>query len=291
MRTRVLISGASGFLGANVLARLHPSHRTMGLCWTRSREQLVGVDIGDHDALAEVFRHFQPDWVVHTAAISNPDTCETDPRLAFRTNVIGTRNIAQLSAAHGATLVHISTDYVFDGASPPHGTTAIPKPVNYYGVTKLVAEEAARLVGNGRLAVIRIPVLYGFTSKDDRQTFPTQVIRCVRTGQPIVVDHHATRYPTLIDDVSETIAYLIANWRPGLYHLTGPDGVTKAQWVHRILDVLGVPESTVKLQLADEPSRATRPANSQLALSLPEGCPVSPTPLKQGLEQLKALIG
>ncbi|KAJ1531273.1 hypothetical protein HK405_001329 [Cladochytrium tenue] len=116
------------------------------------------VDLTDDAATAAAFAAARPAGVVHCAAERRPDVAQSDPELVKRINVEAARRLARLAAAAGAWLVYVSTDYVFDGARPPYEISDAPRPINFYGVTKLAGEHAVQ-EEHPSAAILRVPVL------------------------------------------------------------------------------------------------------------------------------------
>ncbi len=134
---KVAIFGASGQLGRDVVSEFS-GHDAIAVTHDRA-------DIRRAEAVESVVREEHPEWVINCAAMTHVDACETATLDAFEINALGARHVARAAAAHGAQLVHISTDYVFDGSkSTPYVESDMPRPINAYGISKLAGEYFAR---------------------------------------------------------------------------------------------------------------------------------------------------
>ena len=271
MAMKVLITGASGLLG-RPLMRAFEGEEVLGTALGRARGGLRKVDLTDRAAVEACFDEFQPEIVVHSAAIRRPDVCQNDPDLTRQVNVRATAWIAELAAARSAWVIYLSTDYVFDGTSPPYAVDAQPNPVNTYGQSKLDGERAL-LERMPHGAVLRVPILYGPVERLDESAV-TIIAEQIVSGRPGTIDDWATRHPTHVDDVAAACRQLVDAWRDGapdarrggVFHFSGREPMTKADMAHVIADILGVDASHLEPDAAPPPG-TPRPKNCHLDCS------------------------
>ena len=162
---RLLITGASGLYGSKLAETA--SKRSFKVYSGYSQVQPaygkpINFDVSDKNQVEKTFKKIQPEIVVHAAALTDVDKCETNKKLAWKTNVEGTRNIAQAAKAYNTFLVYISTDYIFNGEKGQYTETDKPAPINHYGKSKLEAEKIVESLLH-EYCIARPSVIYGAT--------------------------------------------------------------------------------------------------------------------------------
>lgn len=273
-RMKILLTGATGMLGRVTRRRLAAEGdlEVLGLCHARSGDGLRPVDLRDEDALRRVLETFRPDVVLHTAAVREPDAFAQDIAAARRLNVDATRRLAEWTAAHGAYLVYISTDYVFDGTAAPYAPDAAPHAVNGYGQSKLDGERAVRAAAPSSAAVLRVPILYA----DDVETLGessatavfAQVLRLRDGGAgEVVLDDWATRYPTHVGEIADVLAQMARRRPAGIFHWSGREPMTKLEMGRVAARILGVDPARLKGSGAPANGSEPRPKDCHLDCS------------------------
>jgi len=177
-----------------------------------------------HDVI-QIVEEFEPEVIINTAAITNVDQCETERELAWRTNVTGVENLVHAAKLVGARIIHISTDYVFDGKHGPYSEHDRPNPLSYYGRTKLASENVFQTSGVSS-AIIRTMVLYGIGS-GVKLNFALWLLKNLSEEKAIRVVNDQIGNPTLADDLSYAILKVVELDRSGVYHIAGPDLVSR----------------------------------------------------------------
>jgi len=259
---RILVTGASGFLGRAVCRRLRAGHAVVGVAHRHAGPELQNCDIRDAAAFEALLREVAPDVVVYSAAYREPDYCEEHPIEAERLNVAPMRVLARVLPPR-AHLIAISSDYVFDGGHPPYLEDAFRNPINVYGQTKVAAEDAA-LTHPGGL-VVRIPVLVGAGPTLATSGYIGQLVTAVRERKPLTQDHVLVRVPTWIDDVAHALDFLITQRALGVMHVSGPRAATRYESALDVAHVLGLPHDHIRPSDAVIVRPAPRPVNAQLA--------------------------
>jgi dTDP-4-dehydrorhamnose reductase len=255
---RILITGAGGQLGSHVfeLATQEPHHEVVAAEHHR-------LDVGDRDAVLSAMLTVRPDLVVHAAAWTAVDDCESDPDRAWRVNALGSRHIAEAARAAGAHLVAISTDYVFDGTAPGAYTEwNRPNPLSVYGHSKLGGEtEVVALAPDATL--VRTSWLFGLHGSNMVKT----VLRLARGGRELRFVDDQRGCPTSAEDLASMILRLGVARRPGLFHVTNQGPTTWFQFARDIVAAAGLDSGAVVPVATQDlyPRRsARRPANSVL---------------------------
>jgi dTDP-4-dehydrorhamnose reductase len=271
MMKRVLITGAAGALGRDLQRVFAPDHQVVAC-------DRAMLDVSDRDRVQHVIADVQPDAIVHSGAWTDVDGCESDVDHAWAVNALGTRHVAEAAACVGAYVVHVSTDYVFDGtAERPYTEWDATNPRSVYGRSKRGGEiEALTLLGTD-VAVVRTSWLCG---REGRNFVKTMLARAAAAATVDVVDdQHGC--PTFTDDLAGMIRVLVTSRRPGLFHITNQGATT---WYRLARDTYGLAGADVSLVHAigtaalDPPRPAPRPAYSVLdnaALRL-SGIPLLP---------------
>jgi dTDP-4-dehydrorhamnose reductase len=258
---RLFVTGASGQLGHDVVR------------WaTAAGDDVIAadyhsLDITDRDAMLGALTSCRPDAVIHTAAWTAVDACESDPATAFATNAAAVRWVAEGCHRVGAHLVHLSTDYVFDGGlERPYHEWDLPAPRSVYGASKLGGEHEALELG-ADAAVVRTSWMSG-AAGTNMVTMVRQLAagRAGHVGGLAFVDDQRG-CPSFAADLAPVLRRIALDRRSGIIHLTNQGAVTWYEFVVQILRVLGHdpalvrPISTAEL---DPPRAAPRPANSVL---------------------------
>ncbi|WP_327324797.1 dTDP-4-dehydrorhamnose reductase [Streptomyces sp. NBC_01210] len=210
--TRLYLTGADGMLGTALAAALAADPVTGG--WDVHGVSVKDFDIADAAAVGRSIGEFRPDVVVHTAAHAVVDDCERDPTLALRVNIAGVRNVADACRRTGSRLVHISSDYVFDGAAPPDGgyrETDLPSPLSVYGLTKLAGERICGLLGDRALSV-RTSWLFG--GADERVDVVLAALRLAAAGEPAALVADQYSLPTYTGDLARALVFLLTRPEP-----------------------------------------------------------------------------
>ena len=253
-RRRVLVTGSAGMLGSDLVPALAAAGHDV---FARPRAEL---DVADAGAVRRVVRELSPDVVVNCAAFTKVDDCETDPR-AEAVNARAVDDLAEVSALHGAQLVQISTDFVFDGEKgAPYREDDPTRPLSAYGRTKLGGEEAA-LRAPGAL-VVRASWLFGRAGWN----FVEAILRQVEGGKTklSVVTDQVGR-PTATPDLAEAIAALLDAGATGTYHFANRGEVSWNEFAREILWAAGRRDVAVEPTTAEALGRpARRPAYSVL---------------------------
>jgi dTDP-4-dehydrorhamnose reductase len=259
---KMLITGASGQVGRALLGSAPAQVEVQALTRTE-------LDIADADAVRDAVKAFRPNLVINAAAYTAVDKAETEPELAIASNFQGPRNLARaVRAVPGCRLVHISTDYVFDGrASRPYKPSDLANPLSVYGRSKLLGESVVLEVLGSRAVVLRTAWVYAPQGKN----FLLTMLRLMneRGRVRVVADQHGS--PTAAGSIAQAI-WAIAE-RPQLHGILHWTDAGRASWYDfavaiaaegRAAGLLSKPVEVTAITTADYPTAAHRPANSVL---------------------------
>ena len=251
---KIIVTGADGQLG-----------RAINLQYAGNTEyELVNTDVGELDITSidkvmEFARDVRPYAIINCAAYTAVDACEKEEDLAFRINALGARNLSIAAGETGAKLMHVSTDYVFDGnGSRPYRETDPTGPQGAYGRTKLAGENFVREFGSRHL-IIRTAWLYG-----DGKNFVKTMLRLSETNDKVRVVMDQVGSPTSASELAKAIAYLLPTENYGLFHGTCEGDCSWAEFTKEIFRLAG--RSTVVEAITTEEygAAAKRPAYSIL---------------------------
>ncbi len=226
---KILVTGSNGLLGQKLTNLLQNEKSISFIATARSKSVLPithgtfqPLDITDPSQVNRVIDETKPDVVINTAAMTQVDQCETDREACWKANVTSVENLIDACARNGVHLVHVSTDFVFDGTYGPLDETAKPNPVNYYGQSKLAAEELL-IKSSISWSILRTVLVYGITEDMSRSNIVLWVKNSVEQGKTIQVVNDQWRTPTLAEDLAVG-CYLAAKTKAtGIYHISGKD--------------------------------------------------------------------
>lgn len=244
----ILVTGASGVLGWHLCRYFFSRNYTVIGTYGSHRPGSGGprfdhLPLEKSDRIAEYLERHEFDLVIHSAAITSPDDCEKDPDHARKVNLDATDQIAR-SLPDKTFLAYISTDLVFDGKKGNYSEQDEPKPVNYYGETKLAAEEAVRNRSNS--AVFRVAKLYS-AEGPFRASFESWMRDRFIRGQEIPLFQDQFRTPLFVGDAARALECLLEKKaEKNLYHLGGPRRVSRLEFGQTFAGIFGYDTSLIK---------------------------------------------
>jgi dTDP-4-dehydrorhamnose reductase len=250
----VFVTGAAGMLGQAVMpAFAAAGHETAG-------GDLPGLDVTDCETVRRAVAGHRAEWVVHLAAFTKVDECESRPDHAFLVNGLGARNAALAAAASGAALLALSTDYVFDGrAATPYREYDAAGPRSVYGASKWAGEQAVREV-HVRHVIVRTSWLFG----PGGPNFVDTILAKARAGEALHVVDDQRGSPTFTHDLAQGLLRLVAAAQYGTYHCTNSGACTWYDLAERAVASAGLRVPLERTDTASFPRPAPRPAYSVL---------------------------
>ena len=235
-------------------------------------------------------RSQKPDVVFFPAGFTWVDGCEQDPAKARASNLDQPLNLGRVAAEIGSKFVYYSTDYLFDGVAGPYDELAPPNPLNVYGQAKLEAEEALANTLGELLLIARTSWVFG--PERQGKNFAYQLVKTLRSGRPLTVPSDQISSPSYGPDVAEASVRLVENRRSGVYHVVGPEVMSRPEFAVAIAKAFGVDRSPIESKTTAELGQgAPRPLNGGfLALKLTAEFPGLMRPLSHTLEDFCAKV-
>ncbi|MEP9412684.1 MAG: dTDP-4-dehydrorhamnose reductase [Candidatus Brocadia sp.] len=257
---KILVIGSQGMLGRNLVSWL----LNLSVSGSPHIEVIAAnhghVDITSGSNTTAFIARIKPDVIVNCAAFANVDACETRISEAFAVNAAGAKNVALAGKEERAKVIHISTDYVFDGAkNEPYFETDQPNPISIYGKSKLEGELAIQEIIDN-YAIIRTAWLYGPYKKN----FVTTMLTLGRENRSVSVVTDQWGCPTYTADLSYAIWNIISRNLSGLYHVTNTGTCSRYEWAKKIFALTGEQVSVLPIKTADYKRAAAVPQNSSL---------------------------
>lgn len=288
---KLLITGASGLYGSKLSEIAVRKNHEVHAGYSRDHPaygSAVQFDVADKNRVKEVFKKIRPEVVVHAATLTDVDKCETDKELAWKINVEGTRNIAEAAKANHAFLVYISTDYVFNGEKGNYKENDAPDPVDYYGVTKLKAEELVQEITEEH-CIARGSVIYGALPAAGKINFALWLINKLKGAEKpkLLTDQWNT--PTLNTNMADMTLEIIERKLTGIYHTSGATRISRYDFAKQLAQTFNLnADLLTPSTMAEFSWPAKRPKDSSLDTEkAQQTLKNKPLEIRQALEQLK----
>ena len=253
MKKTILITGANGLLGQK-LVELLVQESTVDLIATAKGEnrlpnsagyRYVSLDITNSADIDTVFDTYKPHVVIHTAAMTNVDTCETDQIGCELLNVTAVAYLIEACQKHDTFLCHLSTDFIFDGADGPYTEEAIPNPISVYGESKLRAERLIE-ASSIRWAIARTVLVFGIVSDMSRTNIILWVKKSLEEGKQINVVTDQFRTPTLAEDLALGCWLIAQKEAQGIFNISGSDFLTPYEMAIKTANFYGLPVDLIQ---------------------------------------------
>lgn len=259
---KIIILGANGFIGRRILNRLYSNHQVLACSLhpdilPEEGYRFETIDMLDYSAMTTLLRDFQPEVIINASALSVVDYCERHQEEAYAMNVTAVKHLAEYSRDHSCRLIHLSTDFVFDGTSSiAYTETDAPIPVNYYGKTKQWSEEVI-----GQLctdyAIVRVEVVYGKPLPKQHGNIVHLVKNRLENRQSLRVVSDQFRSPTWVEDIACAIEQLLSNQHQGIYHICGGETLSVAEIAYRAAKYFNLDTSLIEPITTEAMNEAT----------------------------------
>ncbi len=265
---RVLVTGASGLLGGNILQLLHSSWNITGIVYTHGLRAPSGGTVLEMNLLEkeieEIFKNNPPfDAVIHTAAFTNVDLCEMQKRHAWEVNALLTHRLANVCKKYDTYLCYISTDHIFDGKKGGYEEESTPHPVNYYAETKLAAEEFVRASGVDA-AIIRTN-FFGYYINEKRG-IAGWIVETLQAQEKLTLFSDVHFSPILVNTLVGCIAEIVEQRMTGTLHVASTDSCSKEEFGRKLAQAFSLSsKNIIPMLLKDSHLRVPRPMDMSLS--------------------------
>lgn len=288
---KLLITGSGGLFGSKLsqtaIAAFHEVYSTYNKHPPHEGTP-IKLDVTDRNQVERVIQNLKPDAVVHAAALTDVDLCETNKPLAWTINVDGTRHVAEASSKYHVFFLFISTDYVFNGEKGLYKETDEPAPINYYGITKLKAEEQVEKL-SGEHCTARTSVIFGSTPAAGKENFALWLQGKLKSNQQVKILTDQWNSPTLNTNLAEMTLEIAERKLTGTYHLAGATRLTRYDFSLQLANTFNLNKNLITTAVSsDFQWPAKRPRDSSLSTEKAQQM-LKHKPLKidQALEKLK----
>ena len=270
IRKKVLVTGSNGLLGQKIIYSLIErkdidllaSSKGLNRLITKSGYKYIDLDITKNEEVKKVFENENPDAVINCAAMTNVDYCEENQDSCWEINVNAAENLAKSCEVSKSHLLHLSTDFVFDGKSGPYTENDKPNPLHFYAKSKLKSEEIVKKIMTN-WTIARTIIIYGITDNMSRSNIVLWAKSEIGKGNTINVVNDQYRSPTLAEDLAKGCISIIDKSAYGLYHLSGPKTYSILDLVYQVADFYNLDKSLIlPVTSASLNQSATRPLST-----------------------------
>lgn len=273
IKNRILVFGSNGMLGQRTIKFFSKFPMIEILASSVENQSLYNSDLIDcnyakadltkREEVKNLILEFYPDIIINAAAFTNVDLCETERELAWKINVKGIEYISEAARIIDAHIIHISTDYIFDGTKGPYNENDAPNPLSYYGRTKLASENVLKMSGI-LFTILRTNVLYGAPG-NGKIDFVQWVVNKLKNNEEISIVTDQINNPTFVDDLVRAINQVIEFKKYGIYNIGGREFLSRFDFTLRIADYFNLNKSLIKsIKTEDLKQPAKRPLKSGL---------------------------
>lgn len=297
---RILTTGSNGLLGQKLTSLLLHTEDTYLIATGQGENRFpvtVGyiyeeLDITDHNRVREVIEKYKPDVVINAAAMTNVDACESQPDHCKALNVDAVENIAKICGENDIHLIHISTDFIFDGKRSKYTETDEPNPLSVYGQSKWDGEKMVMQYAK-KWAILRTVLVYGVVDDRSRSNIVMWAYQMLKNKSSARVVDDQFRTPTLTEDLAKGCLLAAQKQAQGIYNISGKDYMSILELVQRVADFFGFDASHVaKVKSEDLNQPAKRPPTTGLDISKArKELGYEPHSFEEGLELVKMQLG
>ncbi|MBC7565619.1 MAG: SDR family oxidoreductase [Pedobacter sp.] len=249
----ILVTGSNGLLGQKITERILQTKQFNLIATSKGANRYpvkegytyAEMDILDPVQVLQVVKKVKPDAIINTAAMTNVDTSHEQPELAQQLNVVAVQTLADIAASENIQFVHLSTDFIFDGADGPYDEEAAPNPLSEYGRTKLAGEEVVKC-SSGPWVIIRTILVYGIVNDMSRSNIVLWAKGALESNKLINVVNDQWRMPTLAEDLADGCLLAVEKNAQGIFNISGKDMMSVSELVAEVADYWELDKHMIK---------------------------------------------
>ncbi len=249
----ILVTGGNGLLGQKIIYALRNRNDVRCIAASKGANRMAAqdgyiyesLDITDKNQVSKIFSLYKPDSIIHTAAMTNVDACESKKDECIATNVEAVDSIIALCEKYNTHFLQLSTDFVFDGEHGPYTETDIPNPLSFYAKSKFDAEELIRK-SKIKWTIIRTIIIYGVVDDNSRSNVVLWAKNSLEKKQAINVINDQFRSPTLAEDLADACVSAALKGTVGIYHVSGRETMCMLDIVKIVADYFQLDASFIK---------------------------------------------
>lgn len=297
---KILVTGSNGLLGQKLIEKLSKAENVEVIATARGENRLpfadnykfVSLDITKKEEVETVFEAEKPDVIIHTAAMTNVDQCETEKDACWDLNVKAVEYLLEASKKHNSFFVHLSTDFIFDGKEGPYDEKAEANPLSFYGWSKYAAEKLV-INSNVKWAIARTVLVYGIAHDMSRTNIILWVKNSLEQGKSINVVNDQWRTPTLAEDLADGCILIAQKEAEGIFNISGKDLLNPFQMAIMTADYFNLDKSLItEVDGTKFTQPAKRPAKTGFILDKPiEVLGYNPKTFQEGIAFVAEQIG
>lgn len=264
---KILVTGSNGLLGQKLVTLLQQQENVQLVATARSasvqrikKGEFHLLDVTDKKQVDAVVASVKPEVIIHTAAMTQVDECETKREACILNNVTAVEYLAEACRVNHVHLVHVSTDFIFDGSTGPLDETAKPNPINFYGESKLAAEQAIQK-STISWSILRTVLVYGITNDLSRSNIVLWVKKSLEEKKSISVVNDQWRTPTLAEDLAQGCYLAAVKKAKGIFNISGKDFITPFDIAIKTAEFFKLDSSLIK---ATDSTQFRQPARRPL---------------------------
>ena len=250
---KILVTGSNGLLGQKLVHLILDHSNNILLATSKGENRLKSrsdfeyrsLDITKKNRVDSIVSEFEPDVLINSAAMTNVDACESNKENCIALNVDGVKNLVAACENHNTHLIHVSTDFVFDGKAGPYSENDQPNPLSFYGQSKYDSELIVSNSSLSKWSIARTIIIYGIVENMSKSNIVLWAKSALESGSELKIVDDQFRSPTYADDLAKGCLLIAEKEKNGIYHLSGKESMSILELVYKVADFYGLDKSTI----------------------------------------------